>query len=119
MNDHFLASDVKRIIFTDEKDFTLEMAKNHQKSRVYGQRKRDIHPSHLYYESSRFSRKVMVLAGVSWEGKTNIYFIDTCRAKVIDKSYIQLLDDNFSRIAGDFILEIISFFSKTGLRPLR
>ena len=36
----------------------------------------------------------MVLAGVSWEGKTNIHFIDTPRSKFNSKSYIQLLDDN-------------------------
>ena len=36
----------------------------------------------------------MVSAGVSWEGKTNIHFIDTDRAKVNSENYIQLLDDN-------------------------
>ena len=89
LNDRFLASDVKRIIFTDEKDFTLEIAKNHQNNRVYGQQKCDIYPSRLYYESSRFSRKVINSAGISWEGKTNIHFIDLCRAKVDGESCIQ------------------------------
>ena len=36
----------------------------------------------------------MVLAGSSWEGKTNIHLIDTRRATVNNESYIQLLDDN-------------------------
>ena len=36
----------------------------------------------------------MVSAGVSWAGKTNIQFIDTNKAKVNSKSYIQLLDNN-------------------------
>ena len=76
LNDRFLASDVKRIIFTDEEDFSVrerERAKNHQNNRVYGQRKRDIHPARLYYESSRFSRKVMVL--VKYLGKEKQTFI--------------------------------------------
>ena len=74
--------DIKRILFTDEKNFKLEIAKNHQNNCVYGQQKRDIHPSQLYYERYRFSRKIMVLAGVSWQEKRNIYFIDTRGAKV-------------------------------------
>ena len=36
----------------------------------------------------------MVLAEISWEGKANIYFIDTHRAKVNSESYTQLLVDN-------------------------
>ena len=37
----------------------------------------------------------MVFAGITWEGKTNIHFIDLRRAKVYSERYIQLLDDNF------------------------
>ena len=93
LNDRFLASDVKRIIFTDEKDYTLEIAKNQQNNCVCGQQRRDIHPSRLYYESWRFLRKATVLAEVL-EGKTNIHFIEARRAKVNSESYILLLDDN-------------------------
>lgn len=94
LNDRYSVADVKKIIFTDEKDFTLEIAKNRQNDRVYGKRKRDIHPSRLYHESSRFSKKIMVSAGVSWKGKTNIHFIDTDRVKVNSENYMKLLDDN-------------------------
>ena len=41
----FTAEKVKNIIFTDEKDFTLEVAWNRQNDRVYGKRKRDIAPN--------------------------------------------------------------------------
>ena len=51
----FTAEKVKNIIFTDEKD---------------------IAPNRLYHEMSRFTKKVMVSAGVSWKGKTRIHFID-------------------------------------------
>ena len=79
----FTAEKVKNIIFTDEKDFTLE---------VYGKRKRDIAPNRLYHETSRFTKKVMVSAGVSWKGNTRIHFIDTERTKVISESYKNLLE---------------------------
>ena len=79
---------IKRIIFAEEKGFALEIAKNHQSNRIYGQGKRDIHASRLYYESSRFSREEMVLTGLSREGKTSIHFFGTRKAKVNSKSYI-------------------------------
>ena len=85
----FTAEKVKNIIFTDEKDFTLEVARNRQNYRVYGKRKRDIAPNRLYHEMSRFTKKVMVSAGVSWKGKTRIHFIDT---KVNSESYKNLLE---------------------------
>ena len=81
---------VKNIIFTDEKDFTLEVAGNRQNDRVYGKRKRDIAPNRPYHETSRFTKKVMVSAGVSWKGKTRIHFNDTERTKVNSESYKNL-----------------------------
>ena len=67
----FTAEKVKNIIFTDEKD---------------------IAPNRLYHETSRFTKKVMVSAGVSWKGKTRIHFIDTERTKVNSESYKNLLE---------------------------
>ena len=88
----FTAENVKNIIFTDEKDFTLEVARNWQNDRVYGKRKRDIAPNRLYHETSRFTKKVMVSAGLSWKGKTRIHFINTERTKVNKESYKNLLE---------------------------
>ena len=61
-----------------------------------------------------FFKKIMVSVGVSWEGKTNIHFIDTDRAKFNSGNYIQLLVDNFSQIVGGFFLETIMYFCKMG-----
>ena len=91
--DRFTQDDVKLIMFTDEKDFTLEIAKNSQNNRVYGQNKRQIIPTRLYHETSRFTKKVMVSAGVSWNGKTDIHFIDTNNTKVNTDCYVKLLDE--------------------------
>src|SRR6218665_277696 len=60
----FSKSDVKNIVFTDEKDFTLKIPLNRQiNSRVYGssnEGKSSIAPERLYYhesdETSRFSK---------------------------------------------------------------
>jgi len=91
--DKYSKEDVKKIMFTDEKDFTYEIARNRQNDRVYGSRKKDIPSSRLYHECSRFSKKIMVSAGVSWNGKTDIYFIDTKTTKVNSINYMKLLED--------------------------
>ena len=82
------------MIFTDEKDFTIEVARNHQNDGVYGHKKKEIPVGQLYHETSRFSKKVMVSAGVSMRGKTRIHFIDTSKTKINSECYIKLLDDN-------------------------
>ena len=50
------------IVFTDEKDYSLDITKNRQNDRVYGpSKKADIAPNRLYHESSRFSKKTWSL----------------------------------------------------------
>ena len=89
--DNYTSAQTKRIIFTDEKDFTLEIPRNRQNDRVYSRGlKRNIHPSRLYHEQCRFSSKVMVSAGVSWNGPTSIHFID---GTMNSTAYISLLRD--------------------------
>src|SRR6218665_1856725 len=44
-------------------------------------------------ETSRFSKKIMVSAGVSMHGKTCIIFIDPQRTKVNGEYYVSLLRD--------------------------
>ena len=74
--------DVKRLVFTDEKDFPYEVARNRQNDRVYGRKKKEIPNTRLYREISRFTKKIMVSAGVSRNGKTKLHFIDTKKVKV-------------------------------------
>ena len=87
----FSAADVKKLVFTDEKDFPFEVARNRQNDRVYGKKKTAISTKRLYHECSRFTKKIMVSAGVSWNGKTRLHFIDTKKVKVNSESYQQLL----------------------------
>ena len=71
----FTAEKVKNIIFTDEKDFTLEVSRNQQNARVYGKQKRDIAPNRLISRNEQIYHKGYgVSAGVSWKGKTRIHF---------------------------------------------
>ena len=50
------------IVFTDEKDYSLDITKNRQNDCVYRpSKKADIAPIRLYHESSRFSKKTWSL----------------------------------------------------------
>ena len=55
--DQYSNEDVKKFVFTNEKDFTLEIARNPQNDMVYDERKKDIPANHLYHESCRFTKK--------------------------------------------------------------
>ena len=111
LDDKFSREEVKKICFTDEKDFLFDIARNRQNDRVYGKQKRDIHVKRLYHESSRFTKKLMVSAGVCWRGKTRIHFIDTKKTKVNSENYIKLINDSllpdFRRLypENDFVFQ--------------
>ena len=94
LDKRFAKKYVERMIFTDEKDFTIKVAWNRQNDVVYGHKKKEVPVGWLYHETSRFSKKVMVSAGVSMRGKTRIHLIDTSKTKVNSECYIKLLDDN-------------------------
>ena len=51
------------MIFTDEKDFMIGVARNRQNDVVYGHKKKEIPVDRLYHKTSRFSKMVMVSAG--------------------------------------------------------
>ena len=71
---------------------TLKVHTNRQNDRVYTEgKKSDICPNRLYHHRNRFSKKLMDSAGVSWNGKTDIFFIDPQKTKVNQKTYIDFL----------------------------
>ena len=94
LDKRFIKKDVEQMIFSDEKNFTIEVARNRQNDVVYGHKKKEIPVGRLYHETSRFSKKVMVSTGVSMREKTRIHFIDTSKTKVNSECYIKLLDKN-------------------------
>ena len=65
LDKRFTKNDVERTIFTDEKYFTIEVARNRQNDVVYGHKNKEIPVGRLYHETSRFSKKMMVSAELS------------------------------------------------------
>ena len=104
------------MIYTDEKDFTIEVARNHQNDIVYGHKKKEIPVGRIYHETSQFSKKVMVSAGVSMRGKTRIHLIETSKTKVNSECYIKLLDDNLFPDCRTLYPDNDFIFNKMGLR---
>ena len=101
------------MIFIDEKDFAIKVVRNCQNDVVYGHKKKEIPVGRLYYETSRFSNKVMVSEGVSMRGKTRIRFIDTSKTKVNSECYIKLI---FYQNVVRFIQIMTLSYNKMGLR---
>ena len=103
------------MIFTDEKDFVNEVARNCQNDAVNGHKQKEIPVGRLYHQTERFRKKVMVSAGVSMRGKTRIHFIDTSK-KVNSECYIKLLDDNLLPDCRTLYPDNDFIFNKMGLR---
>lgn len=70
--------DIQKIWFTDEKIFTINPLKNSQNDRFclpHHQRKRETPLERLLSERDKFTKYVMVSAGISREHKANLIFI--------------------------------------------
>ena len=61
-------------------------------------------------------KKIMVSAGVSWEGKTNIVLLTLTDPRSIVKTTFNCWMTIFSQVVGEFILETIMYFTK--MEPL-
>lgn len=76
-----------------EKDFVLEVPQNPQNSQVYGyESKSKIDNASLFHQTIKQSKKVMVLACVTWNGATKPFFINDKEMKVNSKLYKKHLD---------------------------
>lgn len=83
---------IARLVFQDEKDFTLQVQTNKQNNRVYSQGcKRDVKPERLFHEGNKFTLKVMVSAVFSWKGVSKPYFVGDKDIKVNSSSYLKHL----------------------------
>lgn len=103
---------IKHIFFTDEKLFTVSKPVNSQNDRLYTtteNKKRNVPADRLVQEKQKFSKSVMVSAGVSEMGCTDIYFIEP-GVKIDGKYYRDvLLKDcllpDMRAITPDFIFQ--------------
>lgn len=86
--------DSKRIFFTDEKCFYLNPPVSNQNDRVWATgKKADVNPSRLLTQREKFSKHVMVSAGVCFGGKGLLHFVDE-KVKIDGTFYVgRLLPD--------------------------
>jgi len=102
--------DCKRIFFTDEKNFYLNPPVTQQNNRVWAAgRKSDVDVSRLIVEREKFAPHVMVSAGVCFNGKGRLHFVDE-KAKVNADYYLKnlipkLIDDSVKLMPAGFIFQ--------------
>ena len=57
----FFIHSLPRLVFQDQKDFSLQVLTNHQSNRVYfNGPKKDVQPERLYSKGNKFSKNVIV-----------------------------------------------------------
>ena len=79
-----------RLMFQDEKDFSLQVSTNRQNNRVYfNGPKKEVQPERLYSEGNKFLKKVMVSAMITWKGVSQPSFIGGNGIKVNGASYLK------------------------------
>lgn len=104
------ARDLKRVFFTDEKNFYLNPPISNQNNRVWASgKKADVKPSRLLVERAKFAPHVMVSAGVCFGGKGRLLFVDE-KAKVNAPYYIgrllpSLIEDCNHLLPNGFIFQ--------------
>lgn len=101
---------LKRTFFTDEKVFHLDPPFNRQNDRVWAaSKKRSISTERLLKQRAKFSRRCMVSAGVCFNGKGRLHFVDET-VKINSAFYIgtllpKLIEDAESLIGANFIFQ--------------
>ena len=84
-----------RLLFQDEKDFSLQVSTNRKNHRVnFNGPKKDVQPERLYSKGNKFSKKVMVSAVITWKLVSQTLSIGGNEIKVNEASYLQLLRDD-------------------------
>lgn len=100
----------KRVFFTDENFFYISPPINNQNNRVWGKKKKtDIEPRRLLVERAKFSPRIMVSAGICYNGKGRLHFIDE-KTKFNAKYYVEnllpkLVEDCNALLGNQFIFQ--------------
>jgi hypothetical protein len=101
---------VRTLFFTDEKVFYLDPPVNSTNSKVWATGiKRDVDPHRLIRQRAKFSRNVMVSAGVCCEGKGRLHFVAE-NVKVNAGYYTEqllpkLVEDCHNLMGQDFVFQ--------------
>ncbi|KAK6014970.1 hypothetical protein OSTOST_19633 [Ostertagia ostertagi] len=102
---------VKRIVFSDEKLFLISPPRNRNNDRLWTTlKKSELSPSVLQSPRSNSQRGLMVWAGVSWNGKTDLLLVEPGLKINADYYIAQLRDEilpSCSRLYphGNFVLQ--------------
>ena len=72
----FTVADTNKIIFSDEKMFTVEPKLHRQNSRVYATSRADVNPAILKVRKAEFPAKIMVWGAICSSGTLDLKFID-------------------------------------------
>ena len=79
---------IEKCVWQDEKDFPLDLPVNAQNDRVYYKgKKTDVPDENLNIGTKRLSRKVMVSAGLCYQGATKPFFVNNEGLKVNAQNY--------------------------------
>ena len=88
LRSRFAENDCQRILFSDEKIFTVEQQLNAQNDRVYANNITQVPDKVRTVYKSQHPEYVMVWAGVSGQGKTKLFFVEP-GAKIDAKYYLE------------------------------
>ena len=81
---------IKKTVWQDEKDFTLEVPVNLQNDRLYGEEKKsDIPDENLLIMTSKISKKVMISPAILWNGATKSFLLSNNGIKVNKENYLR------------------------------
>ena len=100
----------KRVFFTDEKAFYLSPLANTQNDRVWAAgKKREVAAERLLNQRSKFSRKLMVSAGVCYGGKSRLHFVAE-GVKISAQTYTEtllplLVEDCSNLLQHDYVFQ--------------
>lgn len=100
----------KRVFFTDEKVFYINPPINNQNNRVWSSgKKSQVACSRLLVERAKFAPHVMVSAGVCFQGKGRLHFVDE-KTKVNANYYLnkllpKLVEDCQNLLGRDFVFQ--------------
>src|SRR6218665_993747 len=82
--------DTKRVFFADEKNFYLNPPISNQNNSVWSSgKKADVRPDRLIVEREKFAPHLMVSAGVCFNGKVRLNFVDE-KAKMNAEYYVHI-----------------------------
>ena len=91
-----LVLSIEKIVFQDEKDFTLDVSINQQNSRVYSKvgKKSSAQPNACFTKRNRQSIRVIVSACISCHSATKPFFVNEKNLKVNTQHYKKHLRNN-------------------------